>query len=571
MSDVKPLSSTCNICCENFSKQTRKPIECIHCSEQACSECIKKFLFSSYNEASCMFCKKEWNIKFLTDNFSKTFIWTDYKIHKENIYFERQLALLPETQLILEKESKIQDLTNDIAKIREESRAKERVIQDEIAKLRDKTATEKEEKDVVHGHCPNEDCRGFVKKEWECGICRTKVCKKCMEKLETGKEGTEKVEHVCNQQTVDSVKEIRSHSKQCPSCNVDIFKSEGCFQMFCTNCKIFFHWGTLEIIKKTNFVHNPHYTEWLNSLSQEERDRINAGRMINPRGGRCFIQITDIMSLKKLQSINLETFQRIVNILNHVMDMNTTATDINKKLETERIKYLRRYITQKEFKLNIHKICKKESKDEEARQVRIMFCETSNVIMHEFVEKYREMTQNLTNFIKQPPIITIKEPQEPSRIADNTNRVNKIGTMIRHNKEICIITKISNKYYYVENENADKPGLYQLIPKGSQLEYTNDETEEEYRNRMRKYEITKNRYEIRKREFELEKLAYEQGKKDFENKLEPLKALIIENHNKIKEFYIYSMGCMNNIGLMYNSCAPILLQYNSEYFTSLTQ
>jgi len=43
-------------------------------------------------------CKKDWSKSFLVDNFTNVFLSNTYKKHLEDVYFEREKALLPMTQ-----------------------------------------------------------------------------------------------------------------------------------------------------------------------------------------------------------------------------------------------------------------------------------------------------------------------------------------------------------------------------------------------------------------------------------------------------------------------------------------
>ena len=84
-----------------------------------------------------------------------------------------------------------------------------------------------------------------------------------------------KKNHTCKQEDVDSVKEIRKHSQQCPSCKIRIFKIAGCDTMWCTNCNNGFNYRTGMIIKDVRQLHNPHYAEF---IRQNPNFRYGSGR-----------------------------------------------------------------------------------------------------------------------------------------------------------------------------------------------------------------------------------------------------------------------------------------------------
>ena len=48
-------------------------------------------------------CDKEWTRKHLAQTMTKTFIANDLKKHRENILYDKERALFPATQIIIEK------------------------------------------------------------------------------------------------------------------------------------------------------------------------------------------------------------------------------------------------------------------------------------------------------------------------------------------------------------------------------------------------------------------------------------------------------------------------------------
>jgi hypothetical protein len=106
--------------------------------------------------------------------------------------------------------------------------------------------------------CPS--CPSFIiKPEYKCTTCHIKICKACRE---IQKEG-----HVCNPDTVESVKLLKKDTKACPKCATQIHKLDGCDQMWCVSCHTTFSWKTGEIDNKR--IHNPHYFDWLRKTGQQ--------------------------------------------------------------------------------------------------------------------------------------------------------------------------------------------------------------------------------------------------------------------------------------------------------------
>lgn len=104
-------ATECSICVEKYNKSNHKQVVCGYCEFDACRECCKTYMLSSPN-AKCMNpkCEGEWSLDFIVDNFTKKFVSTELKKHKENLLFDKERALLPETQLIIEKRNKIKAL-----------------------------------------------------------------------------------------------------------------------------------------------------------------------------------------------------------------------------------------------------------------------------------------------------------------------------------------------------------------------------------------------------------------------------------------------------------------------------
>ena len=93
--------SDCSICCETFNKSTRCKIECKTCEDNetnVCRTCAKRYILDQPTDASCMVCKVVWDQEALNDNFTKVFVNNEFKKHRENYLFDKQVALLPGTQ-----------------------------------------------------------------------------------------------------------------------------------------------------------------------------------------------------------------------------------------------------------------------------------------------------------------------------------------------------------------------------------------------------------------------------------------------------------------------------------------
>jgi hypothetical protein len=130
---------------------------------------------------------------------------------------------------------------------------------------------------VYNRPCPLEECNGFVDtSKWVCGTCKKHICKECF---------SEKDEvHECNKDMVETVKMIMKESRPCPKCSIYIHKTEGCDQMWCTQCHTTFSYQTGEI--HVGRTHNPMYYQWLRetrgTVPREPGDDPNQHCMTDP-------------------------------------------------------------------------------------------------------------------------------------------------------------------------------------------------------------------------------------------------------------------------------------------------
>ena len=121
--------------------------------------------------------------------------------------------------------------------------------------------------------CPYEECRGFLNTEMKCGLCIQEFCEHCNEVITCV--GNNVYVHICNPETVETMKLINKDTKPCPKCGTMIHKIDGCAQMWCTECHTAFDWRSGRI--ETGRVHNPHYFEF-KQRSREHGDIPCGGR-----------------------------------------------------------------------------------------------------------------------------------------------------------------------------------------------------------------------------------------------------------------------------------------------------
>lgn len=222
----------CGICCEKYNNSpVRKKIECV-CGFDCCVTCIKTFILDDINDAKCMSCKQTLGREFLIDNISYAFVDKDYKKHREQLLVDIQMSKMEETQAIIEQEkeiNKIREEVNEINAVISNLITEKYKLEENIYNLRTYKTNSIKDKVRFFGHCSVDTCNGFINASWECGICETKVCKTCKERL-TYEELLDSRLHECDQALLDTIKHIKSECKPCPKCKISIHRIDGCFE-----------------------------------------------------------------------------------------------------------------------------------------------------------------------------------------------------------------------------------------------------------------------------------------------------------------------------------------------------
>ena len=295
----------CNVCCEKLNASTCKRIDCGWCDFIACASCVQKFLLDLPDTPSCMNCKHKWDREFLVTKLTKTFMNGPLKVHREEVLFEVEKSLLPETQPHAEAMKQVYEFKDKkavCAKALKELKKEyfntphnlldpslemieaEYVFNSQVAALKEEikyynkamsylksnidapNAADATERRAFIKPCPADDCRGFLSSQWKCGLCQCKVCSKCHE-IKSGTETETGEAHVCKPDNVATVEALTKDAKPCPKCGAMIQRIEGCSQMFHTplsgGCGAVFDWNTLRLYTGAeNTIHNPHWYEY---------------------------------------------------------------------------------------------------------------------------------------------------------------------------------------------------------------------------------------------------------------------------------------------------------------------
>jgi hypothetical protein len=304
----------CSICFESFNKILNVKVTCPFCDLEACKTCVQTYLLLDSHEAHCMKCKHEFNREFIDTFCTKTFRNRDYRIHREKILYDREIARMPETQPHVTRELEIRSLKvsyvylislaakmgshPDFAlgvqiclfnNFREASVD----VMNNIYALRHDTPIITGTAYALAVKCPSVECHGFLIDDVTCGICKVTFCEKCHEVNDCV------VGHECDPDTVKTIKLLKRDTKPCPKCNVPIHKIEGCAQMWCTQCYTAFDWRTGNV--EMGRIHNPHYFEF-KKRTREHGDI--------PCGGRpCYRELFETGASKEILDVAIELWR----------------------------------------------------------------------------------------------------------------------------------------------------------------------------------------------------------------------------------------------------------------------
>lgn len=369
----------CPICVEKMNKSTRKGVICNKCDYSACRACYKQYLLSTNDNPHCMNCKNQWLRSVLVDMFDNTFVNITYKLHRENVLLERERSKMASTQPHVERI--IKNRKNELELYNLNKLKKEISIKISDIKIRNYLSESEDvdvERKVFTKKCTWENCRGYLSSQWKCGLCENWSCPEChvVVGLEKGVEKSG-IPHVCEPDTVSTVKLLNLDTKDCPKCSTSIYKIDGCDMMFCTICTTSFSWKTGKL--ETGVIHNPHYYEWLRQNGNIERNPgdIPCGHEVD----QYFIQNINLMIRPRTRAVQqyFERFRLCQNNLIHlryvVLNDFRVRADDNLKL---RVSYMMNEIDFGKFKRLLQAREKQMSKKQEYFDIINMFitCET---------------------------------------------------------------------------------------------------------------------------------------------------------------------------------------------------
>lgn len=217
------------IVCDDAKK---KKIFCPSCQQGCCLDCQEKF-----GKVSCVSCEQQFTENFLKQNGFDKLIKTILRPQEENLFWEREKALLSSTQALVDWEIQVEQLSKQLR------------FGFQVQFPPKPYLTISSTGSSIFP-CPSTECRGFIlPSDKKCGSCKKQVCLSCRDFIFQDN-------HHCKSETLETLALLSKDCKECPKCSVLIFRTEGCLHMFCTHCRTHFDWATKKILSDST---NHHY------------------------------------------------------------------------------------------------------------------------------------------------------------------------------------------------------------------------------------------------------------------------------------------------------------------------
>jgi hypothetical protein len=412
--------------------------------------------------ASCMNCKVEWTKKDLVDYFSIGFVLGKYKEHREHLLFEFEKALLPDTVDFAYRVKRARDLNAEISLcetnmtitnqqfsrlVNDTALEFNLTLLDEVHRLNklrytaqyrlaNLSETGPRHRDVQkvakrYFPCSTVECRGFIgMSNWTCQICNVVFCEHCMEprtnssNCVNSSNCANSPEHTCNADTVNTIKMLKSDSKNCPKCMAFIYRISGCPQMFCTVCHTAFDWNTGNIVDRGT-IHNPHYFDYIRSRQAQNNEEDAGGEY----DGECGDEIHYTQFIRRHISLSrdphiAQVYQVVAHLEHVILPRNRPPGDGHNMNRNLRVQYILKEITIDKFKSELHKREKSREKKKEISDILTTFI---TVVKDIFRREYRN--KNVNSAALKEELHAIREYTNKS-LDDNVKRIFKCVTPV---------------------------------------------------------------------------------------------------------------------------------------------
>ena len=387
----------CGSCAEPYNKVNHKKSQCCYCGFCACHRCVQRWILSQIQDPHCMNCKKMWTREFIDNMLPKQFINTELKNHRENILFEREKNLLPDTQGNVRLLQQQEQIDAEIKQIEVQIDLLQRRMQELEQQRNEIEPFRMIPRPVVAPalriSCPINECRGFVQQKehtFACGICAVDVCHRCRSVM--------KADHTCSMDDIKSMELLDKDTKRCPQCCVPIFKANGCDQMWCTVCHMAFDWKTGEKVR--GLLHNPHYVDYVEAHGVPIRRRDSYARFE-------FMDIELLhheLGLLKCPELTIYQLTEVYRYLIHYfeVDLHRLPSRFDDAVNLDlRIFYLQGNMSEEDFKMKLQRRQKDTEKKIEYRDIGETYVDIMNDLFLTFLEN-----KNVDKLLHEIQVIT---------------------------------------------------------------------------------------------------------------------------------------------------------------------
>ena len=405
----------CEICiasCTQLQMAT-----CGFCEYNACKSCTKRYLLSSSDDANCMNCKRLWSNDIMTGMFGKNFMLTEWKVHRENVLYEREVSMLPETQPYVTQEVKRRENVQLLVSMWSERTALKRKlaeIERTINEVRDNMVPPVDAEDratFVH-KCGSDSCDGFLSTAWKCRKCSGWTCSDC-----GVFKGQDANVHVCKEEDKASMDAIKKDSRRCVGCGIYVHKISGCNQMYCTVCHTAWDYRTGRKVNGT--IHNPHYIEMRRNLNIMNRDVNDI-----PCGGA-----PSVVEIRFVFRNNDEMFSQLSGLLRLVLHIEheelvryPDRVDANDNRDL-RVKLCLGEMDREEMKRKVQQREKKGLKDRDINMILQMFITTCSDLLRQAIQNGLSTSPTAPMLLEDMKKLAVYTNKELGKIAHRTSSI----------------------------------------------------------------------------------------------------------------------------------------------------
>ncbi len=449
--DMNEEEEVCSTCIEKYNLKKHKRVVCNKCNYAAGRECHSRFLLNQNGEPNCMNCHTIWGLPFLYRHFTKKWVNEEWLKHRSQVLFGHEKSYLSTALQFVEFHKELKDLEQKRREMEAESSKVNHNIslrlerirncphpgtklhyEREIKEMREQLALITEQWNGINHdynytknqtleyivdivprvnrsnpeivlpngpiekkgprktfqfYCPFKDCRGMLDENYYCLICDHIYCAKCLNIRYKKSEGRSSSDHVCKEEDIASLNEIKKCSTQCPKCFVAVQKSEGCDQMWCTQCHTAFSYKTGEI--QYGHVHNPEYYAFM----RKNHGHVPRNPLDTPNGPRDPCGLPDIHSLPEIGKFPLELFHQQINHvrLSEVPNW-TSERDFIRSREAPmylRYLYLTNRLDEKRWKEILDRHDRVSSASQELLQVYATWCQVATDIFITICQSFK--------------------------------------------------------------------------------------------------------------------------------------------------------------------------------------